>query len=58
MKRIHLSIMLYMFSIISLIISIYQFLDNRIFNGALSLIFFSVFLTGGIHNHLKIKKVE
>ena len=43
LDAIYLSIILYMFSIISLIISIYQFLDKRIFKGALSLIFFRFF---------------
>jgi len=56
MKRIHLSILLYMFGIISLIIAIHQFVDNRPFDGVLSLLFFSIFLIGGVHNHRKSKK--
>ncbi len=56
MKRSHLPILLYVFSITSLIISIYQFAGNKTFDGVLSLIYSSIFMTGAVYNHRKIRK--
>jgi len=50
MKKQNLSILFFVFSFISLVISIYQFVDARILDGILSLIFSTVFFIGGIHN--------
>jgi len=51
MKLFHL----FFFSIISLIISIYQFINNTKFGAILSLIYSSVFLIGGIANKRNLK---
>ena len=48
-------ILLYVFSAISFLIAIYQFIDSRPFDGALSIIFSICFLIGGLYNQRRIK---
>ncbi len=44
MKKSNLSTLMFTFSIISLLVAIYQFVDARIFDGILSIIFSIVFI--------------
>jgi len=55
MNRNWLIILLYVFSAISFTIAIYQFIDRRPFDGALSIIFSICFLIGGLYNQRRIK---
>ena len=55
MNRNRLIILLYVLGGISFLIAIYQFVDGRPFDGALSIIFSICFLIGGLYNQRRIK---
>jgi len=50
MKKGNLSNLFFIFSLLALLISLYQFNDARLFDGLLSLLFFLVLLFGGLQN--------
>lgn len=54
----HLAIVYFIMSLFALGIAIYQFVDNRNADGALSLLFFAVFLAGGLFNRRKTTTID